>query len=299
LESLCKIYGSAEYLEKAMRDWSDDVFFLDLWTELQYRASNRTQVAGTLTVADVASRTSTTIGTEEADASGALFDETASSYQKLRIRCEGYITDLVSANVRTTLTAYTRINPWATLQSSQSHQGHTLPPTAELDSLLSMLSSHLSFLSKALGKIPLRRLARSATTVIDQILFDAVLLRHSFSAAGALQFSADITAVRSIVNKFVGGGVAEVGLARVGEGSALVGLKIRAASDENEDESEGEGGDGEARGSGKRVLGLWEAEKGLFGDGEQARLCLEALGFERLTVAEARKVLARRVELGS
>lgn len=25
LESLCKTYGSADYLEKAMRDWSDDV----------------------------------------------------------------------------------------------------------------------------------------------------------------------------------------------------------------------------------------------------------------------------------
>lgn len=25
LERLCKTYGSADYLEKAMRDWSDDV----------------------------------------------------------------------------------------------------------------------------------------------------------------------------------------------------------------------------------------------------------------------------------
>ncbi len=28
LERLCRVYGSAEYLEKKMRDWSDDVFFL-------------------------------------------------------------------------------------------------------------------------------------------------------------------------------------------------------------------------------------------------------------------------------
>jgi hypothetical protein len=25
LERLCRVYGSAEYLEKAMRDWSDDI----------------------------------------------------------------------------------------------------------------------------------------------------------------------------------------------------------------------------------------------------------------------------------
>lgn len=30
LESLCKTYGSADYLEKAMRDWSDDVVSLTL-----------------------------------------------------------------------------------------------------------------------------------------------------------------------------------------------------------------------------------------------------------------------------
>ena len=31
LERLCRVYGSAEYLEKKMQDWSDDVFFLELW----------------------------------------------------------------------------------------------------------------------------------------------------------------------------------------------------------------------------------------------------------------------------
>jgi hypothetical protein len=30
LERLCKTYGSADYLEKAMRDWSDDVVSADL-----------------------------------------------------------------------------------------------------------------------------------------------------------------------------------------------------------------------------------------------------------------------------
>ena len=28
LERLCRIYGSADYLEKAMRDWSDDLVSL-------------------------------------------------------------------------------------------------------------------------------------------------------------------------------------------------------------------------------------------------------------------------------
>jgi len=45
-------------------------------------------------------------------------------------------------------------------------------------------------------------------------------------------------------------------------------------------------------------LGLWEVEKRMFeASGEEARGCLEELGFERLGVAEGRKVLARRVEV--
>lgn len=280
LESLCRVYGSSEYLEKCMRDWSDDVFFLELWTELQSRASSRQTVAGSLTVAQVREATSNAVGTDDGDVSGALFDETAGSYSKLRVRCEGLITDLLIYNVRQTLTAYTRINPWATLTSSSSTSSSaSLPPTAELDPLLTTLSTHFSFLSKALGKVPLRRIARATTATIDTILFDQVLLRHSFSSAGAAQFASDITTIKFSISRLCGSEVAEFGLLHVGEGARLVGLPVEAE----------EGG-----------LGLWAVEKRMFeASGEEARGCLEELGFQRLGVAEGRKVLARRVEVSN
>lgn len=259
-----------------MRDWSDDVFFLELWTELQSRASSRNTVAGSMTVAQVREATSNTVGTDDGDISGALFDETAQSYSKLRVRCEGLITDLLTYNVRQTLTAYTRINPWATLTSSSSA---SLPPTAELDSLLTNLSTHFSFLSKALGKVPLRRIARATTATIDTILFDQVLLRHSFSSAGAAQFASDINTIKFSISKFCGGEVAEFGLLHVSEGARLVGLPVET--------EEGE-------------MGLWAVEKRMFeASGEEARECLEELEFQRLGVAEGRKVLARRVEVSN
>jgi hypothetical protein len=280
LESLSKIYGSAEYLEKAMRDWSDDVFFLELWTELQIRSPRATS------------------GDEDATASGALFDETASAYQRIRVRCENIITELVNNNIRTTLTPYVGINPWATLQQAQTQQ-QPLPPTAELDNLLSTLSSHFGFLAKALGKVALRKVARSAAMTVDTILFDQILLRHSYSAAGALQFSSDITAILSTFEKFVGKGVAEFGLRRVSEGSALVGLPI-LGSKKDADSQKDEDGDESMEDGGKARLGLWQVEKRMFeASGEEARHCLEELGFERLSVAEGRKVLARRVELSA
>lgn len=280
LESLCRIYGSAEYLEKCMRDWSDDVFFLELWTELQSRAASRHTVAGSMTVAQVREATSNTVGTDNGDVSGALFDETAQSYSKLRVRCEGLITDLVIYNVRQTLTAYTRINPWATLTSSTTSSSGSLPSTAELDGLLTTLSTHFTFLAKALGKVPLRRIARAATQAIDTTLFDQVLLRRSFSAAGAAQFASDIETIKYTTSKYCGAEVAEFGLLHVFEGARLVGLPV------NLDGDDGAG------------MGLWAVERKMFeASGDEARACLENLGFQRLGVAEGRKVLARRVEV--
>jgi hypothetical protein len=284
LESLCRVYGSAEYLEKAMRDWSDDVFFLELWTELQIRSPR------TPTSAD-----------EDATASGALFDETATAYQRLRVRCENIIMDLVNHNIRTTLTAYVAINPWATLQQAQT-QIAPLPPTAELDKLIGVLGSHFGFLAKALGKVPLRKVARSAAGTVDTVLFDQVLLRHSFSASGALQFSSDITAILSTFEKFIGQGVAEFGLARVSEGSALVGLPIMGSKNDDDVDMDMDEDDEDdvGNGNGKKRLGLWQVEKRMFeSSGDEARACLRELGFERLSVAEGRKVLAKRVELGA
>jgi len=103
LERLCKMYGSADYLERAMRDWSDDVFFLDIWEGLQDRARGKTSNIGTMSVADVAERTSRNV---ENDDGGSLFDETASWYARLRDRSEGIIIDTLNSNVRDALRPY-------------------------------------------------------------------------------------------------------------------------------------------------------------------------------------------------
>ena len=57
-----------------------------------------------MTVADVAERTSSAVGSD-AD-TGALFDETAGAYSRLRIRSEGIIIDLLSQNMREALRPY-------------------------------------------------------------------------------------------------------------------------------------------------------------------------------------------------
>lgn len=306
LDRLCRVFGSADYLERAMRDWSDDVFFLELWDELQDRARRRRSrnLAGPLSVADVAERTSSAVGSDDADATGALFDETAGAYNRLRVRSEAIIADQLAYNVRESLRAYRTINPWTTLSSSipsaaagpQPHPTTTI--TAELEPLLAYLTSSLSFLHRALARAPLRRIVRAACRAIEQGLWDGILMRHSFSTAGAAQLASDVAAIAEVVDRWAGEGCAASGLRKVSEGVALLGLPVKGRGG-------GSGGDsssGDEEEGGEvvpRVLSLWEVEKRVFADNEQAREVLEELGLECLTEAEARAVLEKRVELGS
>ena len=111
-----------------------------------------------------------------------MFDETAVAYQRLRVRCENIVLEVVGNQVRQALQPYTRINPWASLSESSKDDP---PPSAELDPLLKVLEQDFGFLSKAVGKLPLRKVARAAAKTVDEIFFDRVLLAHSFSTAGA------------------------------------------------------------------------------------------------------------------
>ncbi|CAO2656064.1 Nn.00g048670.m01.CDS01 [Neocucurbitaria sp. VM-36] len=326
LERLCKTYGSADYLEKAMRDWSDDVFFLDIYEELQDRARQAGSIGG-MSVAAVAERTSKSV--EGNSDGGSLFDETASWYARLRERSATIIIDTLSNNVRESLRPYRHINPWATLGGSSSASATNLSPTAEIDPLLAYLTSTLTFLSRALASAPLRRITRTVLATISSTLWDNVLSRYRFSTAGAAQLHADLAAICRVVDKAVGPAVAETGLRKCLEGVQLVGLPVKGGNDQaartaassstTDDGGEGAEDDWEAWGGadadadhGAHVppkanigdttaenvgLGLWEVERRLFADNQSARDVLEELGLEVLSETEARALLRRRVEL--
>lgn len=224
-----------------------------------------------MTVADVAGRTSSAVGSD-AD-TGALFDETAGAYSRLRIRSEGIMIDVLSQNMREALRPYRHMysslpplppktaptlanphsNPWGSLTAAPSNPA-ALSPTAELDPLLTFLNTSLGFLARALAPSPLRRITRALLHALSAVLWDAVLTRHHFSTVGATQLAADLGAICRIVNGSVGAGVAEAGLRKCGEGVRLVSLPAKgkvpakskaAAADDDEEEWEG---------------GAWDAE---------------------------------------
>ena len=321
LKSLSKVFGSAEYLERKMSDWSDDIFFLELWDELQDRARGNTGVSGSvgrgLNTKEVASRTSNSIaaGTRDEDdgqdSEGALFDETASSYRRLRVLAEDEIGIAVKNNVRGALKAYTRASLWASLSANSSDPSQ-LSPTASLDGTLQVLSAQLGYLASNLATAPLRRITRQVGLTIQKEIWDNVLMRHSFSTAGVAQLQRDVTAVQDVVDSSIKAmGEAQRGMKKLSEALILLGLPIKVshnAAAQKEDDpgwdfEEDSGNEEELaklEDSGEeRVWSLWEAEKRIFRSNESARDVLVEMGLETLTESDARAILERRVEIGS
>ncbi|KAI9888990.1 MAG: hypothetical protein M1814_006048 [Vezdaea aestivalis] len=289
LERLCRVYGSSEYLEKAMADWSDDVFFLELWDELTIRSSKETpkRLSGNLTATPLASRAAAAV-----DSSDALFDETASAFRNLRIRTEELLIEMIVGNAREALRPYSRLNPWATLSSSSSsasstpNQPRDLDPvisqitvTAELTAPLEILASSLGYLRTTLATPALRRITRQICLALQTWLWDYVLMRNGFSSAGATQLATDTRALWTVVDSAVGAdgsGIAESGMARLSEGLRLLGL----GDGEGEEELQGVG-------------------RELFRNNEAAREVLGRLGMVLLGESEARGVLEKRIELAA
>jgi len=342
LERLCRVFGSAEYLEKKMQDWSDDVFFLELWAELQERVRKNKDggrnVAGPMSVADVASRTSQAVTenrhkrTQSAIADGALFDETASAYRRLRLRSESIITSTLTSNTTSALRPYARVSTWASLSSNNTGY-YPLPPSSDLAPTIRTLSPSVSFLSRALGVAPLRRITRQLLLNIQAYIWDNVLMRHTFSGAGAAQLASDVEHICSVVDGAIGSGngngnagsgeSSERVMRKLKEGLVLLCLPVKDQQKRKQDKldddeeveaawlaEEEEGNNGETEQEPEPEpepepvepglgLDLWEVEKRLFASNESAREVLAELEIETLTEAEARAVLERRVEIRS
>lgn len=305
LDRLCRVFGSAEYLERAMRDWSDDIFFLELWDELQFRAKNNDGISGGLGgLQEIQAKTSASVGDDDlsSETHGALFDETAAAYHRLRVRSENIIVETLTYNIREALKSYGRINSWASLTSSTSDGAIS----SELDATLRLINDYFGFLSKAVGKVPLRRMCKQVCAAIQTTIWDTVLVRHSFSTAGGAQLAVDVAAICSQINRYVSPGQAQMNMRRLMEGVTLIGLPVRgetsqSQADGNDEEDDVAWGDDETNEDepARKKMGLFEVERLVFMDNESARRALDQLGMEVLTEGDARAVLEKRVELGS
>jgi RAD50-interacting protein 1 len=327
LASLCKIYGSAEYLERKMSDWSDDVFFLELWEELQDRVQANSgmhaSVGKDLRVDEVAAKTSASIKASNRDMlqdtdGGALFDETALAYRRLKEQSEAEILRLIDNNIREAVADYGRLDAWASLSTTVADIT-SLSPSSALDSTLQVTSVLLKFLSKVVARPTMHKLVKHLCATLQTEIYSRVITPHNFSAAGVTQLQRDIMAIEEAIDSRSNlRGVASSGLKRLEQMSTLLGLPIKRsgrqgipddvedADDawgfEGEDETDQTIADDELQESGSKKedsWSLWDAEKEVFKSNEAARRALADMGLDFISESEARNILKRRIELSS
>lgn len=317
LESLVKIFGSAEYLERKMTDWSDDVFFLELWEELQDRASQNTgnnrSVGRGLSVEEVAAKTSSSIRNVdemlESDG-GALFDETAGAYRRLRESSEAEIVRLLQVNARNSLKAFQALGVWASLSTTVSDPTQ-ISPSSALDSFSQIMTPLLQFLAKASAPTSLRRVAKQLCHTIQEDIYDRLLLRNNFSAAGANQLKRDVIAICSIIDSSLRmPGESERHLIKLYEAMKVLSLPIKSsrggqsAVNAEQDEWGFDDEDDAAQGGIIEEMeeddwGLWQAEKAIFADNASARAALQSMDLNDLSEGDARNIIRRRIEINS
>ncbi|KAF8272961.1 TIP-1 family-domain-containing protein [Lactarius quietus] len=148
---LCKALVSGRYISNAMEGWGDDLCFLELWTEINHKASLRARAEMHPSLPDSKNSSQDAID-------GTIFEELVQQYEKLGTRTEDMIVQQVCAEVETAWKIH--LARFALPTSSHGrdcarYSDVSISPT--LLPALSALSSHLSLLRRTLPRAPTRR----------------------------------------------------------------------------------------------------------------------------------------------
>ncbi|KAL2117439.1 hypothetical protein VTJ04DRAFT_7099 [Mycothermus thermophilus] len=288
LETLCKVYGSADHIVNALKEWSNEEFFVTLWEQLQERAKGagaqdrQSNLAAGMSYDHVRDKTSAAVGKEEEDGGGegVLFDETIAAYSQRRKRAEEFLSDALVDSHRKAFRAYFHRTQWSTVaDDAAAAAAGELVITPELDEPLRILKRDFAFLQRALGTAVFRRVWRAALEQLNNSLWSDVLMANRFTAAGAAQFARDVAAIAALVERYIPDGSAA--LTSVSEALRLLNLPLE------EEEGEKEKAEG---------LTLRRVTDRMFTDNAEAKKVLEELGMVMLTPSHGRQVLQRRVE---
>ncbi|KZS93221.1 hypothetical protein SISNIDRAFT_454361 [Sistotremastrum niveocremeum HHB9708] len=159
---LIKAMISAKVIQNAMLEWGEDLFFLELWTEINRRASLRAR-------ADAHPSLPHTQSDHRAHVETTIFQELVAQYAKLFDRAGDLLVRLVCAEISSELKQHLATHSQAASTSETPEMAQTLFAP------LSLLSNHLQQLRNTLPStisVPLyRRVASQISTMIVQRAF--------------------------------------------------------------------------------------------------------------------------------
>ncbi|TFY56888.1 hypothetical protein EVJ58_g7365 [Rhodofomes roseus] len=170
VQRLCKALISARYISAACEAWGEELFFLELWAEINREAPLRSRVAGVATLPSPR-------GGENDEPEGTIFDALVSQYGKLGERAEDMIVHTVCGEVEAGLKAHFMGSSSTQVTPDVSHEKQDdIALASTLLGPLAVLSSEVSFLHSILS-------ARTAATLYRRIasrLASHILQRQIF-----------------------------------------------------------------------------------------------------------------------
>ncbi|KAG6891065.1 hypothetical protein C0995_014154 [Termitomyces sp. Mi166 len=99
VQRLCKALLSATYVERTMRSWTEELFFVELWTEINHKCELRNRALASPLLPNPK-----TEGDEIPE--DGLFDEVLTRYDRLVSRAEGMVVQQVSGEIESLLKAH-------------------------------------------------------------------------------------------------------------------------------------------------------------------------------------------------
>ncbi|KAF3763655.1 hypothetical protein M406DRAFT_279700 [Cryphonectria parasitica EP155] len=281
LETLCKVFGSSDHVVSALKDWSNEEFFVEMWDRLQARArgsDDQNNLAGGMSHDEVRGRTSQSVGST--GDGGILFDETIKAYAARRQQAQDWLIAAVQDSQSKAFRPYIQRTQWLTISEDSSPiDPYTLAITAELDEPLSILKRNFDFLSHALSTAIFRRVVRRALESLQDNLYEHVLVANRFTTLGAAQFLRDMHAIFAIADRYVHDG-SSAAMAFLADALRLLNLPVEVV----------------AEGQEVQGMSLKQVSDRVFVDNSEARRVLEELGLEMLEPQHARRILQNRVE---
>ncbi|ODQ65037.1 hypothetical protein NADFUDRAFT_8422, partial [Nadsonia fulvescens var. elongata DSM 6958] len=201
LERLCRIYGSANFIEESLRTWGEDLFFFALWDEM----SELLRQAGSVgnlgqDILDSASSSSTTLPSnghgdrlsEDANGNDTLFDETASSYGKLEQRAISQIRILIKKEIQSSMKDYFRANNWPQEISDEGGQFDIIEPSRELQKPIKVIAPLIKFLNQFLSITQYHQILRLISSDVEMYVWTFIIKANKFSQFGGRQLLKDI-----------------------------------------------------------------------------------------------------------
>ncbi|KAF9193487.1 hypothetical protein BGZ50_007417 [Haplosporangium sp. Z 11] len=203
LRNLCQWLSSAEYISSTLKDWGEDVFFLELYKEISERAQKISNPLHSETDDSDGEYTPK----KQMDADGTIFDDSIKGYSQLSKRIQDLIITSVSKEVFASMKAYVSLRSWPQIEFSAPESGSTLlspvldhassqhendDVSPELYRPLNIFSHSLEFLATTLPTKHFTTLYRQISSQMQDFFWQKIIMKNSFSELGGLQFARDI-----------------------------------------------------------------------------------------------------------